>query len=134
MSDQGTALVFSPGAHNEVQQAIITDFLPRYGYGAELLMVKDRARKFLVLEQDKLAALRFFEIAHGELPDIIASSASRNWLYPIEAVHAGLTTFQSPSSWLYCTSRGHHRHRLDHSGPSWVVCGVRTIHRMTFVP
>jgi type II restriction enzyme len=84
----GVTLDFSPGEHNELQKAIIEEFLPRYGYGAEVLYVGDTAKKLLVLEQEKLAALRFFEIAHGELPDIIAYSAERNWLYLIEAVHS----------------------------------------------
>ena len=32
--------------------------------------------------------LKFFEISHGELPDIIAYSHTKNWLYLIEAVHS----------------------------------------------
>ena len=32
--------------------------------------------------------MRFFEIEHDDLPDIIAYSAKRNWLYLIEAVYS----------------------------------------------
>jgi type II restriction enzyme len=81
----GVVLDFSPGQHNVLQKAIIEEFLPRYGYNAEVLYVGDAAKKFLVLEKEKLEELRFFELAHGELPDIIAYSAERNWLYLIEA-------------------------------------------------
>lgn len=80
-------LKFSPGEHNVLQKAIIEDLLSRYGYGAEVLYVGDTADKFLYVEEGKLKALNFFEIAHGELPDIIAYSAERNWLFLVEAVH-----------------------------------------------
>lgn len=78
---------FSPGKHNELQKAIIEEFLPRYGYGAEVLYVGDTANKFLHLEKERLEALNFFELAQGELPDIVAYSEQKNWLYLIEAVH-----------------------------------------------
>ena len=84
----GKNLELSPGKHNELQKAIIELFLPRYGYGAEVLYIGDTADKFLHLEQDKLKELKFFEISHGELPDIIAYSHTKNWLYLIEAVHS----------------------------------------------
>ena len=84
---KGQNLSFSAGKHNELQKAIIEDFLPRYGFGAELLYVGDTADKYLFLEKKKLAKLNFFELAHEELPDVIAYSKKKNWLYLIEAVH-----------------------------------------------
>jgi type II restriction enzyme len=83
----GTMLNFSPGKHNELQKSIIEIFLPRYGYGAEVLYVGDAADKFLIFQKDRLHELKFFELGHGELPDIIAYSPQKNWLYLIEAVH-----------------------------------------------
>jgi type II restriction enzyme len=83
----GLSLEFTTGKHNELQKAIIEQFLPRYGYGAELLYVGDAANKFLFLEKEKLESINFFELSHGELPDIIAYSHQKNWLYLIEAVH-----------------------------------------------
>lgn len=83
----GKIAEFSPGKHNELQKAIIEEFLPRYGYGAEVLYVGDTANKFLHLETERLESLRFFELSYGELPDILAYSEQRNWLYLIEAVH-----------------------------------------------
>ncbi len=84
----GQTLQFSPGEHNLLQKAIIEHFLPRYGYGAEVLYVGDTAKKYLVREAEKLKLLKFFELEHGELPDIVAYSESKNWLYLIEAVHS----------------------------------------------
>ncbi len=84
----GGILTFSAGEHNHLQKAIIEEFLPRYGFGAEVLYVGDSIDKFLYLEKEKLKKLNFFEIAHEELPDVIAYSEQKNWLYLIEAVHS----------------------------------------------
>jgi len=84
----GIILEFSPGEHNDLQKSIIEDFLPRYGHNAQILYIGDTANKFLILESEKLQNLNFFELSHGKLPDIIAYSESKNWLYLIEAVHS----------------------------------------------
>lgn len=84
----GLTLDLSPGKHNELQQAIVHEFLPRYGYGAEVLYIGDTADKFLHRADEKLKALNFFELEHGELPDVVAYSAQKNWLFMIEAVHS----------------------------------------------
>ncbi|MCI0488488.1 MAG: hypothetical protein L0229_18020 [Blastocatellia bacterium] len=78
---------FTAGEHNILQKAIIEDFLPRYGYNSKVLYVGDAANRFLLLEKEELEKLKFFELAHGELPDVVAYSKEKNWLYLIEAVH-----------------------------------------------
>ena len=83
----GGKLSFSTGEHNDLQKAIIEEFLPRFGQGAEVLYVGDTSDKYLYLEKDKLEKLNFFEISHEELPDIIAYSTKKNWMFLIEAVH-----------------------------------------------
>jgi len=84
----GGKLEFSAGEHNNLQKSIIEDFLPRYGFGAEVYYVGDTADKYLHLEKEKLEALNFFEISHEKLPDVIAYSKTKNWIYLIEAVHS----------------------------------------------
>ena len=84
----GISLSFSSGEHNELQKVIIEEFLPRFGYGAKVLYVGDTTDKYLYLDREKLEVLNFFEISHEELPDVIAYSDERNWLYLIEAVHS----------------------------------------------
>lgn len=84
----GGALEFSPGAHNQLQKAIIEDFLPRYGYGAQVAYVGDTSDKYLLLDEPLLESINFFQISHEELPDVLAYSKTRNWLYLIEAVHS----------------------------------------------
>ena len=83
----GGELTFSAGEHNDLQKAIIEEFLPRYGHGAHVLYVGDTFDKYLHLEKEELEKLNFFEISHQELPDVIAYSKKKNWLYLIEAVH-----------------------------------------------
>lgn len=87
ISIDGEILDFSNGEHNDLQKAIIEEFLPRYGYGAEVLYVGDTADKFLYLKQERLDELQFFKLDHGELPDVVAYSKQKNWIYLIEAVH-----------------------------------------------
>lgn len=84
----GKALVFTPGKHNDLQKAVIEEFLPRYGFDAELLYVGDTANKFLLLEKEKLESLSFFKLTHDELPDVVAYSSKKNWLFLVEAVHS----------------------------------------------
>lgn len=84
----GTMLDLSQGLHNDLQKAVIEEFLPRYGYGSQLLYLGDTAEKMLFLQKDKLEELHFFELSHDKLPDIIAYSSKKNWLFLIEAVHS----------------------------------------------
>jgi hypothetical protein len=87
----GTELSLSTGKHNELQKAIIEDFLPIFGQGCEVLYIGDTVNKMLYLNSKKLEELNFFELSHDELPDIVAYDSTRNWLYLIEAVHSSGT-------------------------------------------
>lgn len=82
----GLTLTFSPGAHNLLQKHVIENFLPIFGFGAQVLYVGDTANKSLFVDQAGLAKLAFFELAHDKLPDVVAYSKTKNWLYLIEAV------------------------------------------------
>jgi hypothetical protein len=84
----GGKLELSLGKHNELQKAIIEQFLPLWGHGAEVLYIGDTSNKLMHIERDRLKELGFFDLSHDELPDIIAYSKSKKWLYVIEAVHS----------------------------------------------
>jgi len=88
ITPEGVEIDLTLGVHNELQRAVVEQFLPRFGYEAELLYLGDTANKLLWLQQDKLTALHFFELNHGELPDIVAYSRRKNWLFLIEAVYS----------------------------------------------
>lgn len=83
---EGLSLTFSPGAHNVLQKQVIESFLPIFGFGAQVLYVGDTANKSLFVDHAGLAELAFFELAHDKLPDVVAYSKTKNWLYLIEAV------------------------------------------------
>lgn len=82
---EGTVYL-SPGKHNELQVAIIEAFGPRFAQGATVLYVGDTAKKHVVLDDHKLAALKIPVTQHDKLPDVILYLEERNWLYLIEAV------------------------------------------------
>jgi hypothetical protein len=84
----GKPIELSLGEHNILQKKIIEQFLPRFGSDCEVLYIGDTSNKILHIEEAELKKLNFFELSHDELPDIIAYSKKKNWLYLIEAVHS----------------------------------------------
>jgi type II restriction enzyme len=83
---EGSELSFTPGKHNELQKAIVEQLLPRYGFGCEVLYIGDSSDKYLYLNRKKLLELNFPEPSHEELPDVIAFSKQKGWIYLIESV------------------------------------------------
>ena len=81
------SLEFGPGDHNALIKAVIEQFLPRFGQNAEVLYVGDADNRDLLYRRDRLDELKFAELTHGELPDVVAYSPERNWLFLVEAVH-----------------------------------------------
>lgn len=82
----GKEVHLSPGAHNELQVAIVEEFGPRFAPGAEVLYVRDTAQKHVVLETDRLTTLKVRVTEHDKLPDLILYRSDVNWIYLIEAV------------------------------------------------
>jgi type II restriction enzyme len=76
------------GSHNLIQKAIIEEFLPRFGAGAEIVYVGDANNKRLYYDAEKADNLSLGKLQHEELPDVIAYSKDKNWLFLIEAVHS----------------------------------------------
>jgi type II restriction enzyme len=84
----GQELSFLGGPHNQLQKAIIEKFLPRFGNGAEVLYVGDTAHKYAFINRERLVELKFFDIEQSKLPDVLAYSRSKNWIFLIEAVYS----------------------------------------------
>jgi len=84
----GSFLQLSFGEHNVLQKEIIEQFLPRFGNDCQVLYIGDTANKLLHVEEQALRDLHFFELSHDELPDVVAYSKKKNWLFLIEAVHS----------------------------------------------
>ncbi len=56
----GLALSLSAGEHNDLPKAIIEQFLPLYGFEAQVLYIGDTSKKFLFVDREKLQELHFF--------------------------------------------------------------------------
>ena len=85
----GTSLMLSPGPHNEIQRAVIDEFLPRFAHGAKVLYIGDTDNKDLVVDADGLTSVGMPTPERGDrLPDIVAYEPERNWVFLIEAVHS----------------------------------------------
>ena len=82
----GVELLLSPGRHNEVQKAIVEEFMPRFASSAVLLYLGDTAKKDLYADQDRLARLGVPITEHDKLPDVVLYDEGRGWLFLVEAV------------------------------------------------
>lgn len=85
----GTALpTFGPGEHNQLQKAIIEDFLGIYVPAGQVLYIGDAENKNLHRLDADLSALGIATPGHEDLPDIIVYDPVREWVFIIEAVHS----------------------------------------------
>jgi type II restriction enzyme len=82
----GSEFALSPGKHNEVQAAIVSEFATRFAPGATVLYLGDTAKKTLIFQEDILQKLGVPITKHDKLPDVVLYDAKRNWLFLIEAV------------------------------------------------
>lgn len=84
----GKQIELKDGEHNSIQKQILEEFLPKYGYDSTVLYCGDADNKYgIIFEKDKLAELGFGDLTQGKLPDIVAYSKSKDWIYMIEAYH-----------------------------------------------
>lgn len=82
----GASFSLSPGKHNQLQKAILEEFLPRFAPAAECLYVGDTTEKDMVKQEGKLRELGFTITLHDKMPDVVLYSAEKNWLFFVEAV------------------------------------------------
>lgn len=82
----GRNFTFSPGAHNQLQKAIIEEFAPRFAPNSECLYVGDTIKKDLVKNEDRLRELGFTITLHDKMPDVVLYLEEKKWLYFIESV------------------------------------------------
>ena len=83
---RGKEYYLSPGAHNEVQAAVVEEFAPRFAPGGKLLYIGDTEDKDLYVDTAGLEALKLPVTEHSKLPDIVISDEKRGWLFLIEVV------------------------------------------------
>lgn len=83
---EGNEYYLSPGAHNEVQAAVVEEFAPRFAPGGKLLYIGDTENKDLYVNSAALEALKLPITEHSKLPDIVISDDKKGWLFLIEVV------------------------------------------------
>jgi len=76
----------SPGEHNELQAAVVTQFAPRFAPGARLLYLGDTADKQKIVDRTALKRMGIPITQHSKLPDIILLDENRNCIMLVEAV------------------------------------------------
>ena len=86
--EEGVTISLDDGPHNKIQKAIVEQFLPIYGHGATVLYIGDTSEKQMHQYSEKMEALGLNVADRGMLPDIIAFSEEKQWVYLIEAVHS----------------------------------------------
>jgi hypothetical protein len=85
---EGLVLKLDDGPHNQIQKAVIEQFLPIFGYNATVLYIGDTSEKKIHKRTIEMVNLGLDIEDRGMLPDIIAFSEDKGWLYLIEAVHS----------------------------------------------
>jgi hypothetical protein len=86
--EDGLSITLDDGPHNQIQKAVIESFLPLYGYNATVLYIGDTSEKKMHKYSERMVALGLDIEDRGMLPDIIAFSEEKKWVYLIEAVHS----------------------------------------------
>lgn len=86
--ENGVVIELGSGPHNELQKAVINNFLPLFGHKATVLYIGDTSDKKMYRYNDKMAELGLAIEDRGMLPDIIAYSEDKDWIFLIEAVHS----------------------------------------------
>lgn len=85
----GTEIKLKDGEHNQIQQQIIESFLPRFGNGAIIYYVGDSHNKYgVVYKKEELKSIGILDLKQSKLPDVVAYSPSKDWIYLIEAYHS----------------------------------------------
>ena len=85
----GMKIVLAPGKHNQLQKAILEEFLPNFANDAECLYLGDGDNKKKVNKEEELKKIGLVINTHDKTPDIVLYDKQKNWLYIIEAVTSG---------------------------------------------
>ena len=74
------------GAHSEIIKQIITEFVPRFAPGAEMIYAGDTGDKVGYFRKARLAEFGATVDQHGKMPDVILYFRNKSWLLLIESV------------------------------------------------
>lgn len=74
----GTEITLSPGAHNQVEAAVVTEFGPRFANSASVLYLGDTENKDIIFEKKTLVELGCKLDDHVKFPDVILYLKNKN--------------------------------------------------------
>src|SRR5690606_22592 len=86
--EKGVQITLDNGPHNQIQKAIVEQFLPLYGHNATVLYIGDTSKKKIHRYSERMIEIGLNVEDRGMLPDIVAFSNNKKWVYLIEAVHS----------------------------------------------
>jgi hypothetical protein len=75
----------SAGEHSSMIKKVLEEFKTRFAPDAVILYVGDTGEKWGRFDKEAMAKLGIRVEMHGQMPDIILFSPSKNWLYIIES-------------------------------------------------
>lgn len=81
----GQEFHFAPGAHNELQAAIVNEFAATFAHGSVLVYIGDTANRGARMDNELLKELNIPIGLDSKLPDVILYDKERDWLFLIEA-------------------------------------------------
>ncbi len=74
--------------HKRLIARVLSTFLPKWGQNAKPVAVRGYAQLNRGVYQEQLLRFGISISDRWELPDVVAYSANKNWLFLIEAVHS----------------------------------------------
>lgn len=82
----GVDRTLSPGAHNQLQKAVIEEFAPRFLRQFRCLYLGDTSKRDLVKDVDGLQSLGFDITLHDKMPDVVLYVPAKRWVVFVECV------------------------------------------------
>jgi len=82
----GIERALSPGAHNQLQKAVIEEFAPRFLRQFKCLYLGDTSKRDLIKDVDGLQSLGFAITLHDKMPDVVFYVPAKRWVVFVECV------------------------------------------------
>ncbi len=79
-------VTLSASKHNEIQAAIINEFVPQFVKDGEVLYVGDITNKGTHLDKKILRELKIPIDMNSKLPDVVIYDRKNNWIFLIETI------------------------------------------------
>ena len=82
---KGKEIKLTPGTNSKLIKEIITEFVPRFAQGSEVIYGGDTGNMVGYLHEEKLAELGVTVDQHVKMPDVILFFSEKAWLLLVES-------------------------------------------------